>query len=635
MIPDEVNNSSNVNSENGLKLNQQLLYYYIFGIGGIIMVFVGIITNVFNLVVLSLKSMKSTTNKYLMALAVCDLFVLIFSQITLSNSFIHDYSDTTDSFILANLQSMVALSNLTDIDLTSSSLPSADSAPDLTTLMSVTDTGAAHTSSVYETLKSFVISVYSKWLNDIYPRVYPYVYPLAIMFQISTVWISLGMSVDRFIAIHFPFKSLKFCTISKAKKIIFAIFLISFVYCFPRFFEYKIQIEELSINNRTYVMVHNDLTYIGKSNVFRKLVYVWMYVLLQSVVPLILLVIINTALLLSLKESSKFVKKLSQLDNDQSGGGGGGSKKLASTAGQRTSDPATANDDENVNILPSTRKSTRSKSTKSISTLTGNHTRFLSKEIKHKDITIMIITVVVLFIILQTPAVVCNCIYGFNHYRLAFRQDTNYSAVCYVGNFFILTCSSINFFLYCMFNKRFRQELVYCVRRLVYCCCVCCWLNRKNLHHPHKKFYRTTALSQNTFIITSPNFFAKSSKSIRLNNNNMSNHVKKKTDQLDSFKLNNGQKSNCSNRDLSSPTFVARQVNFDIQVDPAKNKHEPTSINETTSYDVSTPKLTNSMKRIMFFNNRNFGKTSELANCSGEEIEMNRETHCPNGGIYV
>lgn len=59
--------------------------YYV--LGSTVMVFIGITTNVLNLTVLSLKSMKSTTNKYLWALAVCDLFVLVFSLITFSNSF--------------------------------------------------------------------------------------------------------------------------------------------------------------------------------------------------------------------------------------------------------------------------------------------------------------------------------------------------------------------------------------------------------------------------------------------------------------------------------------------------------------------------------------------------------------------
>ena len=65
--------------------------FYIVGLGGVVMFFIGIVTNTLNLLLLTRKSMKSTTNKYLSALAVSDTLVLIFSTVITSNSFISDY----------------------------------------------------------------------------------------------------------------------------------------------------------------------------------------------------------------------------------------------------------------------------------------------------------------------------------------------------------------------------------------------------------------------------------------------------------------------------------------------------------------------------------------------------------------
>jgi hypothetical protein len=65
--------------------------YYIVGIGGFVMFLLGMITNTLNLVLLTRKSMKSTTNRYLASLAVCDICVLVFSTIITSNSLINDY----------------------------------------------------------------------------------------------------------------------------------------------------------------------------------------------------------------------------------------------------------------------------------------------------------------------------------------------------------------------------------------------------------------------------------------------------------------------------------------------------------------------------------------------------------------
>lgn len=96
--------------------------------------------------------------------------------------------------------------------------------------------------------------------------------------------------------------------------------------------------------------------------------------------------------------------------------------------------------------------------------------RVIQREISHTEVTVMLIAMVLFFVILQTPAVVCNCVYGIKNFDQMFQKDTTgINMVCNVGNFFILTCSSMPFFTYCTFNKRFRRTLVVCVKRLFWC----------------------------------------------------------------------------------------------------------------------------------------------------------------------
>lgn len=86
------NLAPNKTSENKTLIS---INFYIVGLGGLFMFFVGMITNTLNLILLTRKSMKSTTNKYLTALAICDMLVLIFSTLITSNSFINDYDMAT------------------------------------------------------------------------------------------------------------------------------------------------------------------------------------------------------------------------------------------------------------------------------------------------------------------------------------------------------------------------------------------------------------------------------------------------------------------------------------------------------------------------------------------------------------
>jgi hypothetical protein len=58
---------------------RELIIYYLMGIGGTTLCCLGLIGNFVSLVVLSQRSMRSSTYSYLAALAVCDMLVLIFT----------------------------------------------------------------------------------------------------------------------------------------------------------------------------------------------------------------------------------------------------------------------------------------------------------------------------------------------------------------------------------------------------------------------------------------------------------------------------------------------------------------------------------------------------------------------------
>lgn len=98
-----IGSSSFGETTNSPSSTRNSINYYV--LGSAVMVVIGITTNILNLIVLSLKSMKSTTNKYLCALAVCDLFVLVLSLITLSNSFspLDFDSETAESLIFSSI----------------------------------------------------------------------------------------------------------------------------------------------------------------------------------------------------------------------------------------------------------------------------------------------------------------------------------------------------------------------------------------------------------------------------------------------------------------------------------------------------------------------------------------------------
>jgi hypothetical protein len=158
--------------------------------------------------------------------------------------------------------------------------PKSDTDPtnssELATLLST----AEQPQSQPHAANALIRNLYFHWVFKVYPVMYPFVYPLAIMFQVSTVWLHLAMSIDRFIAIHFPLRSLNFCTIHNAKKMIAVVFALAAVYSLPRLLEYKTQKHSLELvkspfDNASFQTIETitlEITQVGRSHLFIQIV---------------------------------------------------------------------------------------------------------------------------------------------------------------------------------------------------------------------------------------------------------------------------------------------------------------------------------------------------------------------------
>ena len=89
------------------------------------------------------------------------------------------------------------------------------------------------------------------------------------------------------------------CTESRAKRIIFGVFVISFISALPVPFEWKLQMRT-DANNKTVVTL--DYSDLGRNETFRSFYY-WYLALGYALVPLVTLAIFNSLLVYSLKAS--------------------------------------------------------------------------------------------------------------------------------------------------------------------------------------------------------------------------------------------------------------------------------------------------------------------------------------------
>jgi hypothetical protein len=218
---------------------RELVTYYLMGIGGTSMCCLGLVFNMISLIVLTHKSMRSSTYSYLSALSVCDSLVLLF-----------------------------------------------------TLMLLVKDVNKPHPGEQRW-----------PWDEGIYPYLFPYVHPAAFTFQVTSIWLTLAFTVDRYIMICHPFSAEPFCSISRARKVILSLFLCSIVFNLPKFFEYKTVAIPLPHLNTTNIGC--DLTDFGRSHIFRESYHSWLYIVFVCGVPFVALAVLNAFLMHAVRLSRK------------------------------------------------------------------------------------------------------------------------------------------------------------------------------------------------------------------------------------------------------------------------------------------------------------------------------------------
>lgn len=140
-----------------------------------------------------------------------------------------------------------------------------------------------------------------QWYSTTYAYMFPYVHPVAIICQVTSIWLTLAFTVDRYIMICHPFQSEHMCSKCRARFAIGVIFVVGILFNIPRFFEYETV--EFNVETDTYVVYR--LTEFGKSDIFREVVHSWLYLIFVCGLPFISLAVLNAFLMQAVHKSRK------------------------------------------------------------------------------------------------------------------------------------------------------------------------------------------------------------------------------------------------------------------------------------------------------------------------------------------
>ncbi|KAK2159788.1 hypothetical protein LSH36_146g03019 [Paralvinella palmiformis] len=236
---------------------------------------------------------------------------------------------------------------------------------------------------------------YFGWLYDpVQPFIQMLVWPLVHITQLGTVWITVLIAFNRYIAICKPFQAPKLCTMSRVRLQVILMVGFCVLYCVPRFFEYRIAyVHDVRINRTVPIA---NITSLLENDYYKYIYENGLYTLIVFLAPLVMLVMLNACLIRELWRARQ-------------------------RALQRQMPAFVAVDDQENNL------------------------------------TLVMVVIILVFVMCQTPALINNMLFVLAGSQYVCGRP--YFYYFHISNLLVSANSAVNFVIYCIFRKQFRERL--------------------------------------------------------------------------------------------------------------------------------------------------------------------------------
>lgn len=79
------------------------------------------------------------------------------------------------------------------------------------------------------------------WYIGAHATMFPWLYPTVYFLRLLSVWLTVLLTVDRYIAVRYPLDARRLCTVKRTYIVMAGIVLATLVFSMPRYFEYKLK----------------------------------------------------------------------------------------------------------------------------------------------------------------------------------------------------------------------------------------------------------------------------------------------------------------------------------------------------------------------------------------------------------
>ena len=128
-----------------------------------------------------------------------------------------------------------------------------------------------------------------------------YVLPLAFISQTATIWLTVLVCVNRYIAVCKPYQASRLCTVNQARKQLALVLICAVIYNVPKYAEGHIEYTETDGIHYPYPAP----TSLGKNHLYNIIYQNICYTAFMLIIPLLTLTLLNIRLISALKEIHK------------------------------------------------------------------------------------------------------------------------------------------------------------------------------------------------------------------------------------------------------------------------------------------------------------------------------------------
>ena len=149
-----------------------------------------------------------------------------------------------------------------------------------------------------------VVEECTEWLPGLYyywPQMEPYVWPCASIAQTATVWLVVVVTSDRYVAICRPLHAPQYSTMSRMRKAVIGVMVLSIIYNLPRFFERTVEFATDPKTNQRFPVVNK--TDLREDTTYVVLYKTFLYFIVRFFIPLSSLAFFNTRLIQAIRKS--------------------------------------------------------------------------------------------------------------------------------------------------------------------------------------------------------------------------------------------------------------------------------------------------------------------------------------------